>query len=70
MSEDFKDVLALVIGTVLMMLVWLAIEGGSRVEEFAQDTKAHLSEALPGEAAIHPASAIGEAPQGVSRRTR
>ena len=70
MSEDFKDVLALVIGTVLMMLVWLTILSGSRVEEFAQDTKAHLSEALPGEAAIHPASAIGEAPQGVSRRTR
>jgi hypothetical protein len=53
-----------------MMLVWLAIEGGSRVEEFAQDTKAYVSEALPGEVAIHPAPAIAEAPQGVSRRTR
>jgi hypothetical protein len=29
MSEDFKDVLALVIGTVLVMLVWLAIGGGT-----------------------------------------
>jgi hypothetical protein len=29
MSEDFKDVLALVIGTVLVMLVWLAIGGGA-----------------------------------------
>jgi hypothetical protein len=28
MSEYFKDVLALVIGTVLVMLVWLAIGGG------------------------------------------
>lgn len=27
MSEYFKDVLALVIGTVLVMLVWLAIGG-------------------------------------------
>lgn len=29
MSESFKDVLALVIGTVLVMLVWLAIGGGT-----------------------------------------
>jgi|HubBroStandDraft_6_1064221.scaffolds.fasta_scaffold40155_2 hypothetical protein len=70
MSENFKDVLALAIGTVLMMLVWLTILSGSRVEEFAQDTKAYVSEALPGEVAIHPAPAIAEAPQGVSRRTR
>jgi len=29
MSEYVKDVLALVIGTVLVMLVWLAIEAGT-----------------------------------------
>ena len=29
MSEYFKDMLALVIGTVLVMLVWLAIGGGT-----------------------------------------
>ena len=29
LSEYFKDVLALVIGTVLVMLVWLGIGGGT-----------------------------------------
>jgi hypothetical protein len=29
LSDSFKDVLALVIGTVLVMLVWIAIEGGT-----------------------------------------
>jgi hypothetical protein len=29
LSEFFKDVLALIIGTVLVMLVWLSIEGGA-----------------------------------------
>lgn len=29
MSERFKDALALAIGTVLVLLVWLAIGGGS-----------------------------------------
>jgi hypothetical protein len=29
MSEYFKDVLALVIGTALVMLVWLSIGGGT-----------------------------------------
>ncbi len=29
MSDSVKDVLALVIGTVLVMLVWVAIEGGT-----------------------------------------
>jgi hypothetical protein len=29
LSDSFKDVLALVIGTVLVMLVWVAIEGGT-----------------------------------------
>ena len=29
MSEYFKDVLALVIGTVLVILVWLVIGGGA-----------------------------------------
>jgi hypothetical protein len=28
LSDSFKDVLGLVIGTVLLMLVWVAIEGG------------------------------------------
>ena len=29
LSDSFKDVLGLVIGTVLLMLVWVALEGGT-----------------------------------------
>ncbi len=32
LSEYIKDMLALVIGTVLVMLVWLAVGGGTHTE--------------------------------------
>ena len=58
MFDYFKDVLALVIGTVLLMLVWLAIGSGSRAEEFLQDALEHVSDSFRHEeVAIRPAAA-------------
>ena len=71
MSEYFKDVLALVIGTVLLMLVWLAIGGGSRAEEFLQHALEHVSDSFrQEEVAIRPASATEEVRLGMPRGRR
>jgi hypothetical protein len=60
MSEYFKDVLALVIGTVLVMLVWLAI--GDRSYRLSPD-----AEIGSRSARSQPVSAIGPVTVGRER---
>jgi hypothetical protein len=60
MSEHLKDVLALVIGTVLVMLVWLAIGGGTY--RLSPDTETG-SQSVGSQ----PISAIGAATVGQER---
>ena len=59
MSEYFKDVMALVIGTVLVMLVWLAIGGGTY--RLSRDTD------IGARNAARPVSAIGAVNVGLER---
>ena len=60
MSEYFKDVLALVIGTVLVMLVWLAFGGGTYRR--SADTEIGSRSVGP-----RPVSAMGAIPVGLER---
>jgi len=60
MSEYFKDVLALAIGTVLVMLVWLAIGGGT----YRLSPDPEMGSRRVG---FHPVSAIGAATVGRER---
>ena len=60
MSEYFKDVLALVIGTVLVMLIWLAIGGGTY--RLSPDTE--MASRSVGSQSV---SAIGAVTVGIER---
>ena len=60
MSEHFKDVLALVISTVLVTLVWLAIGGGTY--RLSPDTETH-SRSVES----RPVSTIGAVSVGLGR---
>jgi hypothetical protein len=60
LSDSFKDVLALVIGTVLVMLVWVAIEGGTY--RLLPGTKMNSRSV-----SSQPVSAIGAVTVGIER---
>jgi hypothetical protein len=60
LSDSFKDVLALVIGTVLAMLVWVAIEGGTY--RLSPGTKMNSRSV-----SSQPVSAIGAVTVGIER---
>ena len=60
LSESVKDVLALVVGTVLVMLVWLAIGGGTY--RLSPDTE--IDSRSVGS---QPVSAIGAVTVGLER---